>query len=241
MTITYPVHNGLYVNLTNRCPCACAFCIRNNGQGAYGSDSLWLDREPTADEVIEAIVRELEREVKRKGGGGQTRWRKEVEVDNGGINNSSVHLISPPPPSSYSELVFCGYGEPTERLDVLLEVAKRVKTKWPELKIRVNTNGLSDLINGEPTAAKFAGVIDVVSISLNAPTAEEYFALCRPKFGLPAYDAMLDFARAVKDFVPSVMMTVVATKDFTDEKCAACEAICEKIGVPLRVRTFVAG
>jgi len=224
MTITYPVHDGLYVNLTNKCPCACAFCIRNNGQGAYGSDSLWLDREPTVDEVVASIDEKLK-----------------LGVEVGERNASAVHLHLLPSPRPYSELVFCGYGEPTERLDVLLEVAKRVKAAWPELKIRVNTNGLSDLINGEPTAAKFAGLVDVVSISLNAPTAEEYFALCRPKFGLPAYAAMLDFAKEVKDFVPSVMMTVVATKDFTDEKREACEAICEKIGVPLRVRTLVAG
>jgi len=223
MTITYPVHDGLYVNLTNKCPCACAFCIRNNGKGAYGSDSLWLEREPTADEVVAAIVRA----VGKRGG---------QRMD----NNSSVHLISPPPPSLYSELVFCGYGEPTERLDVLLEVAKRVKAKWPGLPIRVNTNGLSDLINGEPTAAKFTGLIDVVSVSLNAPTAEEYVALCRPKFGLPAYAAMLKFAREVKDCVSSVVMTVVATSDFTDAKRAACAAICTEIGVPLRVRTLVA-
>jgi len=215
MTITYPVHDGLYVNLTNRCPCACAFCIRNNGQGAYGSDSLWLDREPTVDEVVASIK--------------------------SAANSSNPSNLSNPSNFPYDELVFCGYGEPTERLDVLLEVAKRVKAAWPELKIRVNTNGLSDLIHGEPTAAKFAGLVDVVSISLNAPTAEEYFALCRPKFGLPAYAAMLDFAKAVKDFVPSVVMTVVATRDFTDEKRAACEAICAKIGVPLRVRTLVAG
>jgi len=213
MTLVYPVKSGLYVNLTNKCPCACAFCIRNNGKGAYGADSLWLDREPTADEVFAA-------------------------VDAAFLSHPShqSHLSHHP----YSELVFCGYGEPTERLDVLLEVAKRVKAARPDLPIRVNTNGLSDLINGEPTAAKFAGAVDAVSVSLNAPTAEEYFALCRPKFGLPAYDAMLKFAREVKAFVPSVKMTVVATADFTDAKRAACEAICEKIGVPLRIRTLVA-
>ena len=85
MTVVYEVKDGLYVNLTNRCPCACAFCIRNNGDGAYGSDSLWLDREPDADEVFAAIVAAC--------------------------------------PERFSEIVFCGYGEPTERLDVLLEVA----------------------------------------------------------------------------------------------------------------------
>ena len=78
MTVVYEVKGGLYINLTNRCPCSCKFCIRTNGEGAYGSDPLWLEREPTRQEVIDAI-----------------------EAAN---------------PSSYSEIVFCGYGEPSYRL-----------------------------------------------------------------------------------------------------------------------------
>jgi len=201
MTIAYPVKGGLYVNLTNRCPCACKFCIRNNASGAYGSDPLWLEHEPTVDETMDAI--------------------KAAD------------------PASYSELVFCGYGEPTERLDALLEVAAKIRADFPTLPIRVNTNGLSDLISGEPTAQRFAGLVDEISISLNTATAEEYVALCRPKFGLSSYAAILEFARAVKAFVPKVVMTVVATADFTDEQRRACEAICESIGVPLRVRNYV--
>lgn len=52
LTFVYAVHGNLYINLTNRCPCNCTFCIRHNGDGAYGSDSLWLEREPTNEEVI---------------------------------------------------------------------------------------------------------------------------------------------------------------------------------------------
>ena len=55
MTITYKVKNGVYVNMTNRCPCACTFCLRQNGDGVYGSDSLWLESEPTVGEVCESI------------------------------------------------------------------------------------------------------------------------------------------------------------------------------------------
>ena len=200
MTIVYPVKDGLYVNLTNRCPCACTFCIRNGSDGVYGSDPLWLEREPTVQEIVEAI-------------------------DAAG-------------PERFSELVFCGYGEPTERLDDMLEAARRVKAAHPELPIRVNTNGLADLIAGESTAQKFAGCVDVLSISLNAATAEEYAALCRPKYGLEAYPALLRFAHEASACVPSVVMTVVATEDMTGEKIAACRAVCEKIGVPLRVREY---
>ena len=200
MTVVYPVGRGLYVNLTNRCPCACRFCIRQNGEGVYGSGSLWLEREPTAEEVVAAIA----------------------AAD----------------PASYDEVVFCGYGEPTERLDVLLEVARRIRETSPKTPIRVNTNGLGDLIAGAPTAARFKGLVDTVSISLNAPTAEEYFKVCRPKFGLDSYAAMLRFAAEVKDVVPSVVLSVVGTEDMTEEKVAACRAVCDRIGVPLRVRTY---
>ena len=200
MTVTYRVGNGLYVNLTNKCPCACTFCIRQNGSGVYGSDSLWLEREPTADEV-----------------------RASIEADLGDCR----------------ELVFCGYGEPTERLDVLLETAAWFRTAHPAIPVRVNTNGLSDLIAGESTAHRFKGLVDTVSISLNAPTAEEYVALCRPKFGAAAYPALLKFAEEVKGFVKDVVLTVVGTDALTSEKEAACRRIAASLGVALRVRHFV--
>ena len=200
MTIAYPVRNGLYINLTNRCPCACSFCIRQNGAGVYGSDSLWLEREPTVAEVEAAL--------------------------------DAADLVR------REEVVFCGYGEPTERLDDLLEIARHIRAVAPHLPIRVNTNGLSDLIAGQPTAARFAGLVDTLSISLNAPTAEEYLELCRPKFGLPSYAAMLRFATEARAHVPNVVMSVVGTPDMTPARIAACRTICDRIGVPLRVRVY---
>ena len=199
MTVTYRVGDGLYVNLTNRCPCACTFCIRQNGDGVYGSDSLWLEREPTTEEVCNSIEKNL---------------------------------------GNCRELVFCGYGEPTERLDALLEVAAWFRKMHSDIPIRVNTNGLSDLIAGEPTAHRFKGLVDTVSISLNAPTAEEYVALCRPKFGAAAYPALLKFAEEVKGFVKDVVLTVVGTDSLTPEKEMACRRVAAEHGVPLRVRRF---
>lgn len=201
MTITYTVGNGLYVNITNRCPNNCTFCIRNNGEGAYGSDSLWLDREPTEDEIFESIV-------------------------------SSD-------PTKYSELVFCGYGEPTERLDTLIAVAKRVKAKYPELSIRVNTNGLSDLINGRDTSADFEGAVDVLSVSMNAATPEKYQEVCISKFGLEAYGAMLEFCKNAKHHVKKVALTVVEGT-ISDEEIEICRKNANAAGVELRVREYIA-
>ena len=202
MTITYPLKRGLYVNLTNRCPCACVFCLRQNGDGVGGSGSLWLEHEPSADEVRAAIdARDL---------------------------------------SQFDEVVFCGYGEPTERLDVLLETARHIREVAPSRRIRVNTNGLSDLINGRETAPSFAGLVDVVSISLNTPDPDEYVRMCRPKFGRRSYDAMLAFARDCRRHVPDVVLSVVGSPVTTPEQQAACRAIADSVGVRLRVRAYEA-
>lgn len=92
MTILYPAYGNLYVNLTNKCPCACTFCLRQTHEEIQQSGSLWLDREPTVEEV-------------------------EKEFDKF-------------PPDTYNDIVFCGFGEPTERLDALLEVAEFAKKKF---------------------------------------------------------------------------------------------------------------
>lgn len=198
MTITYEVKNGIYVNMTNRCPCSCTFCLRHNGEGIFGSDSLWLEREPSVKEVCDSI----------------DAWNLE----------------------DYTEVVFCGYGEPTERLDDLLQVAAHIRKK-SDIKIRINTNGLADLICGERTAPKLKGLIDTVSVSLNATNKEEYARIVRPKFGMESYDAMLRFTKDCAAYVPNVVMTVVDVVTSKEEQ-ERCREICEAAGATLRVRPF---
>lgn len=201
MVITYPVGGGLYVNLTNRCPCACEFCLRKSGPGVNGEDSLWLTREPTVDEVVADLgARDL---------------------------------------SSYSEVVFCGYGEPTERLADLLAVARHLRQNRPNMPIRINTNGLADLIHGRSTAGDLKGLVDVVSISLNTPDPDEYFRVCHPKFGPDSYAAMLKFARECVDVVPKVVMTVVDEPVTSLANQERCRQIAASVGAVLRVRPFV--
>lgn len=198
MTISYPVNKGLYINMTNRCPCACTFCLRHNADGVYGSDSLWLDREPTVQEICDS-------------------------VDTWDLNQ-------------FDEVVFCGYGEPTERLNDLLQVAKYIKTKG-HINIRINTNGLADLIWQKQTAPQLKDLIDTVSISLNTPNKEDYLKVVRPKFGVESYDAMLRYAKDCTAYVPNVVMTVVDVVT-TKEEQEQCRKICENIGARLRVRPF---
>ena len=198
MTITYPVTTGLYVNITNRCPCACTFCVRNKKDHVFESDSLWLEREPTVQEICDSL-------------------------DTWDLAN-------------YEEVVFCGFGEPTERLYDLLGVAKYIKSK-SDIRIRINTNGLADLIWKKSTAPKLKGLIDAVSISLNATNKEDYLEVVRPKFGIDSFDAMLKFTKDCTEYVPSVMMTVVDVVT-TKEEQEKCREICESLGAIFRVRPY---
>ena len=198
MTLLYEVYDGLYVNLTNRCSCRCTFC-RSQGESVCGSDSLWLEREPTFEEVRDEFAK--------------------FDM------------------SRYDEVVFCGFGEPTEAWEVLKPVAAYVKEAFG-LPVRVNTNGQGSLICGRDIAPEFAGIIDAVSISLNTPNPERYAELARSRFGEEAFPAMLDFAREAAGYVPNVVMTIV-DKDKTPQEIERCRQIAEGLGVELRVRSFI--
>ena len=199
MTILYEVHKGLYVNLTNRCSCACTFCVRQTDDAVGKSDTLWLEHEPTFEEVMEAF--------------------SAFDMDR------------------YEELVFCGFGEPTEAFDMLKLVASEAKRRW-NIPIRVNTNGQGSLINKRDITPEFKELIDTVSISLNTPNAEEYLNLTRSRYGKAAFPAMLEFAQNVKKYVPNVIMSTVATT-ITHEEEMQCQAICDKLGVTYRIRPWI--
>ena len=112
--------------------------------------------------------------------------------------------------TKYRQLVFVGFGEPTYRFDDICWVIDRMKEKGEQIFTRMDTNGTGSLINGRDITPEFAGRFHMVSVSLNTDTAEKYEALCHPQFP-GAYEAMLDFTRRVRQFVPRVMMTVVDT------------------------------
>ena len=199
MCITYVVDNNLYVNITNKCSNRCDFCIRKNGDGAYGSDSLWLEREPSVEEILSYIL---------------------------------SHNVS-----DYGEIVFCGYGEPSYRLQDAVAVTKEVKRRFPNTLVRINTNGQSDLILKRSTAKEYA-VFDTVSISLNSPTPDGYDRICHSEFGECALSAILDFAKEVVSYVPNTVFSVVG--DFlTDSEIQICREISERCGVALKVRDYI--
>lgn len=135
------------------------------------------------------------------------------------------------------EVVFCGFGEPTMELATLVELLHYVKKMHPDLPTRLNTNGLGNLEYGRDIAADFAGILDTVSISLNASNAERYYELTRAKYGIKSYEAMLDFAERSKQYVPNVVLTIV-DKVEGPEEIARCREICAERGLTLRVREY---
>jgi TatD DNase family protein len=134
---------------------------------------------------------------------------------------------------AWEEFVFCGYGEPMMRLDVLKAVAAWLKERGAT--VRVNTNGHSDLWHKRPTAAELAGLVDTASISLNADNAAQYAAIVRPAWGERAFPALLDFARDCKVAGVQVVFTLV---DDGTVNIEGCRRIAEELGVPLRVRVL---
>lgn len=195
MTIFYPIGDSLYVNLTNKCPCRCVFCVREEHETVGNNNSLWLDHDPSMEE----IKADLER----------------------------FNL------ADYKEIVFCGFGEPMVRMDDLIETAKYIKSK-ADIKTRINTNGLGDLIHEKNTAECIKDCIDSVSISLNAPDKESYCRVTRPKFGEQSFEAMLKFAEECRDCGINIAFSVV--DEITPEEIEKSKELAESLGVKLRVR-----
>lgn len=201
MTITYEYGENLYVNPTNRCDFDCTFCERHNEKGDTGTynSHLWLEREPTKEEMLQSIEgREL---------------------------------------SKYEQLVFVGFGEPTYRIDDICWVIDQLKAHGIKIFTRIDTNGTGSLIHKRDICPQFQGRFDMVSISLNTDTAEKYQKLCRPS--IPgSFEAMLDFAKEIQNYVPQVVMSVVDV--LTEEEIEACRKLCEEeVGATYRVRKYV--
>ena len=134
--------------------------------------------------------------------------------------------------ASIPEIVFCGYGEPTYRLDVLLAVAFFGKNNG--IKTRLNTNGLANLIHNRNIILELKNVIDVVSISLNDSSPDRYNDLCRPQFGLAAYPEILDFtAKCIAENMHTILSVVNV---IPPQEIQKCQQIAHSLGAAFRVR-----
>ena len=195
-SIVYRYGSRYYINMTNRCPCRCVFCIRDSTPTLGDADSLWLDREPTVKEVEDAL--------------------------------SALDL------SATDEIVFCGYGEPTERFEDLKVIARYIKDVLHK-RVRLDTNGLGNLINGRDIVPELVGLVDSVSISLNAKDADEYLEVTRSNFGIGSYDAVLKFIEECRKVLSGVTVSVVggSIPQASEDECAR---IAQRMNVAFRVR-----
>ncbi len=195
LVFAYPLNGSLYLNITNRCPNACLFCIRNSVDGV--GYNLWLEREPMAGEILAAVG----------------------------------HL------KGIREIVFCGYGEPLLRPEVIIEVAtalkERIRSEQLDIGIRINTNGLADLFLGYDVLPQLKGLIDAISISLNAHNSEAYLKITQSPYGEKAFPAVLDFVRRSTFYIPKVVLSVVR---YPGVDIGEATKITRDLGVELRIR-----
>ncbi len=202
--IAYEYGSGLYLNITNRCPTSCVFCIKRKWDMDYrGNDLNLRGIEPSSDEVINAISKKF-----------------------------SIQ--------KHKEIVFCGYGEPTMRFDALKEVAQAVKfgkisTVPQETRIRINTNGLGNLVNGRDITVEMKGLVDSLNVSLNCADPEGWEKIMRPdpKFLEKGFESVKDFVKRAKGNVPEVLIT--AAEGLPCDR-AALEKAAIELGVKLRMR-----
>jgi TatD DNase family protein len=187
--IAYKIRNSLYLNITNRCPNRCSFCVRFKQDYVKGH-YLHLLHEPSVLELQSAI--------------GDLR--------------------------DHDEIVFCGYGEPLIRLDTVTALAAWIKEKGGI--VRINTNGQGSLIHGRDILPEFKGLVDRISISLDAHDEATYNRLCLPSME-GAYAAVLDFIKKARGVIPDVTVTVVDAHGVDIEKC---RAIADELGVKFRLR-----
>jgi TatD DNase family protein len=136
-------------------------------------------------------------------------------------------------PTGYAEVVFCGYGEPLLRLDLVREVAAWSKGRG--MTVRINTDGQANLVHGRNILPELAGLVDVLSVSLNAPDAPTYQRICQSACGETGYQAILDFLREAPQYIPMVVATAVTLPGID---IAACRRIAAKLGIAFRERTY---
>ena len=138
----------------------------------------------------------------------------------------------------FKEVIFCGYGEPMLKFDVMKQVAKYIKDKYPEAKIRVNTNGHANYVYKKNVVPECKGLIDEFSVSLNGSTKKEYDELSQPRFD-EAYEEMKKFIKACSDEGISVVASVVEGYKGRHLDLEKCEEIAKSLGAKFRVREWI--
>ncbi|MDD2580767.1 MAG: TatD family nuclease-associated radical SAM protein [Desulfuromonadaceae bacterium] len=136
-------------------------------------------------------------------------------------------------PEGIDEVVFCGYGEPLIRLDLVKQVSAALKARG--YRIRINTDGQANLVHGRDILPELAGLVDIVSVSMNAPDAATYCRLCNTPFGEAGFNGVCNFIRAASTHIPQVVATAVTVPGVDVD---ACRTLAESLGAEFRVREY---
>lgn len=212
-TLVYSINNEpnpetLYINLTNACTNACVFCLREQKDDVCGAE-MWHDDKYTLEDVIEQFNHYM-------------------------ISNSDT-LASD---HKVKEVVFCGYGEPFLRKDMMKEFAQYLRKNYPEIKIRVNTNGHANAVYKTNVAEEFKDLLDEASVSLNSDNAEQYDEICRPKIE-NAFEAVKDFLKSCNEVGIKTYASIVTGFDNREINVENCEKIAHELGAEFRNREFI--
>lgn len=189
--ISYVIGDRLYLNITDRCTLACAFCPKTQGVKRVHDYDLTLDHRPEVEEILAAID----------------------------------------DPARYRQVVFCGFGEPTLRLKVLLQVAREIRDRGG--RVRVNTDGLANLVHKRNVLPELAQYVDALSVSLNAQDAATYDRHCVPALQ-GSFEAVVDFLRRAPEYIADTTATAIDGLEGVD--IAACRQLAESLGVKFRSR-----
>lgn len=136
-------------------------------------------------------------------------------------------------PQDIDEVVFCGFGESLLRLDLVKQVAAALKQRG--YTIRINSDGQANLAHGRTILPELHGLVDSISISLNAPDAATYARLCNTPFGEAGWQGVCEFLREAPRYIPDVTATAVTVPGVDIE---ACRRVAEELGVQFRVREY---
>ncbi len=141
-------------------------------------------------------------------------------------------------PNNCNEVTFCGYGEPMLKLDILKEVAKYIKGKYPNIRLRINTNGHANFVYKRNVCEELKNLIDVISVSLNGADEKEYNELSQPSFN-GAYEEVKKFIKASSDAGIKTVATIVEGYKGRHVDIEKCEQIANELHATLRVRNWI--
>ncbi len=169
---------------------------------------------------------------------GQTLWLDDENCTAQDVIAQFEEILRQKPDNDNSEVIFCGYGEPLLKLDVLKEVAKYIKEKYPQTKIRINTNGHANYVYKRDIVPELKGLIDTISVSLNGESSSEYDELSQPVFE-GAYDEVKKFIKSCADNGFETVASVVEGYKGRHLNLDKCEQIATDLGAKFRVREWI--